>query len=304
MAYVRMRHPSGGTGWTTETLLANYWGPRGWVADEDPSPAPAVQLGGRQLKGLQDPTDPDDAATMSWVEAAIALIPGGPGGGGDGQDGREVELQNSGGFIRWRYAGEATWTNLVALSALTGPQGIQGIQGVKGDTGSAGAPGTPGSPGTAGLDGADGVDGTDGREVELSTSATHIRWRYAGTVPWTDLVTLASLKGADGAPGAAGSDGADGAPGSAGADGDDGRAVQLQTTGTHIQWRYAGDASWTNLVALATLKGADGAPGTPGTPGAAGADGADGADGWHPLFVASLDDVPPGTPADRVVVVR
>lgn len=49
------------------------------------------------------------------------------------------------------------------------------------------------------------------------------------------------------------------------------REVQLQTSATHIQWRYAGDTAWTNLIALADLKGSTGAPGvgSPGAPGAA-----------------------------------
>src|SRR5690606_25258336 len=57
-----------------------------------------------------------------------------------------------------------------------------------------------------------------------------------------------------------------------GADGDNGREVQLQKSATHIQWRYTGDAGWTNLVALSDLKGA---PGTNGTDGNDGADGSE-----------------------------
>lgn len=37
----------------------------------------------------------------------------------------------------------------------------------------------------------------------------------------------------------------------------DGREVELQTTLTHIQWRYA-DGAWWDLIALADLSGADG----------------------------------------------
>lgn len=47
------------------------------------------------------------------------------------------------------------------------------------------------------------------------------------------------------------------------------REIQMQATGTYIQWRYVGDAAWTNLVALSALKGTDGAPGAPGAPGSA-----------------------------------
>lgn len=64
--------------------------------------------------------------------------------------------------------------------------------------------------------------------------------------------------------------------GGGGGTGVDGREVELQKNATHIQWRYKGQVTWTNLVLLADLKGApgtDGAPGTPGTPGSNGADG-------------------------------
>jgi hypothetical protein len=34
--------------------------------------------------------------------------------------------------------------------------------------------------------------------------------------------------------------------------------VEFQKSATHIQWRYVGDLTWTNLVALDDLKGAAG----------------------------------------------
>ena len=56
-------------------------------------------------------------------------------------------------------------------------------------------------------------------------------------------------------------------PSAFGEDGEDGREVQLQTSATHIQWRYEGEANWTNLVALSELEGEPGAPGAQGDPG-------------------------------------
>lgn len=44
----------------------------------------------------------------------------------DGVDGREVELQSDGSFIQWRYAGDATWINLVDISQLQGQTGEAG----------------------------------------------------------------------------------------------------------------------------------------------------------------------------------
>ena len=66
--------------------------------------------------------------------------------------------------------------------------------------------------------------------------------------------------GAPGQPGQPGQDGQDGAPGQPGTNGTDGRPVELQTGSTHIQVRYAQQATtpptaWTNLTALTALKG-------------------------------------------------
>jgi len=104
----------------------------------------------------------------------------------------------------------------------------------------------------------------NGREVEFQKSATHIQWRYVGDLTWGNLVALDDLRGADGNDGAAGTDGNDGNDGAAGGNGSDGREVQLQKSATHIQWRYVGDLTWTDLFALEDLKGADGAEGAAG----------------------------------------
>jgi hypothetical protein len=100
----------------------------------------------------------------------------GGGGGQDGEDGREIELSVSATHIRWRYVGDASWINLIALSQLQGP------------------------PGQNGNNGQDGDEGQDGREVELGTSATHIQWRYVGE-SWNDLIAISELKGDPGEPG-------------------------------------------------------------------------------------------------------
>lgn len=46
-----------------------------------------------------------------------------------------------------------------------------------------------------------------------------------------------------------------------GLQGDDGREVELQKGTTHIQWRYVGDPTWTDLVALADITGPPGSGG-------------------------------------------
>jgi hypothetical protein len=165
-------------------------------------------------------------------------VDGAPGtSGSDGDDGREVELQKTATHIQWRYVGDVSWTNLVALTDIKGDQG---------------------NAGTNGANGTNGTNGDDGRDVELQTSATHIQWRYVGDASWTNLVALADIKGDQGNPGTPGTNGTNG---TIGVDGDDGREVELQTSATHVQWRYAGDVSWTNLVALADIKG-DPGPGS------------------------------------------
>ncbi len=77
-----------------------------------------------------------------------------------GTDGREIELNVSDTYLRWRYLGDQTWTNLIPLSALAGPPG---------------------------QDGQDGQPGTDGREVEFSYNAENLLWRYVGDQDWQIL---------------------------------------------------------------------------------------------------------------------
>jgi len=87
------------------------------------------------------------------------------GGGGTGTqgppgaDGRACEFQNNGTYIQWRYEGDTSWTNLVALTAITGPQGPQGPQGDQGPQGNAGTNGT------------NGTNGVDGKTVRSGSGA-------------------------------------------------------------------------------------------------------------------------------------
>ena len=55
-----------------------------------------------------------------------------------------------------------------------------------------------------------------------------------------------------------------GLDGTDGGDGADGSEVELQKGTTHLQWRYVGGSTWTNLVALDDLKGAAGSNGVNG----------------------------------------
>ena len=114
-----------------------------------------------------------DALAQIWA-AIDELKAGGSGSGTPGKDGREIELQNSGTAIQWRYVGDESWTDLVQLSEITGTKGDPGEDGItptigengnwylgetdtgkpsrgeKGDPGQKGGPGQKGDPGQTG----------------------------------------------------------------------------------------------------------------------------------------------------------
>lgn len=108
-----------------------------------------------------------DALAQIWA-AIDELKAGGGGAGTPGKDGREIELQNNGTAIQWRYVGDSSWTDLVQLSEITGPQGPKGNtgetgpQGEIGPQGPAGETGPQGPVGPAGKDGAQGPKGDTG----------------------------------------------------------------------------------------------------------------------------------------------
>ena len=61
--------------------------------------------------------------------------------------------------------------------------------------------------------------------------------------------------------------------------GDAGAKVELQTSATHVQWRYASDTVWIDLIPLEDLRGPQGLHGEQGLPGLNGTDGVNGTDG-------------------------
>lgn len=65
--------------------------------------------------------------------------------------------------------------------------------------------------------------------------------------------------------------------------GADAREIELQKSGTTIQWRYAGDSEWTDLVTLAEITGPAGSPGPQGEPGPKGEQGEKGEQGIQGL---------------------
>lgn len=108
------------------------------------------------------------------VVPADAPSGGGGGSGTPGKDGREIQIQNNGTAIQWRYVGDESWTDLVQLSDITGAKGDPGEDGItptieengnwylgdedtgkpsrgeKGNPGDKGDPGEKGDPGPTG----------------------------------------------------------------------------------------------------------------------------------------------------------
>ncbi|MFD2405678.1 hypothetical protein ACFSVK_07710 [Azorhizophilus paspali] len=116
-----------------------------------------------------------------------------------------------------------TWTDLVALADLTGPAGT-GL--------------TNRGAWVSGADYSAGdyvfAVGTNGNSMFICQSAETFT---STTEPLSDSSSWVEFTAPAGA---------------------DGREIELQASGTAIQWRYSGGSTWTDLVPLSELKGADG----------------------------------------------
>lgn len=150
-----------------------------------------------------------DALVQIWA-AIDELKAGGGGSGTPGKDGREIELQNNGTAIQWRYVGDSSWTDLVQLSSLKGEKGDKGDKGDTGETGPqgpAGETGPQGPVGPAGKDGAQGPEGDTGAtpNIQIGTVQTldpgnQATASMSGT-PENPLLNLGIPKGEKGDPG-------------------------------------------------------------------------------------------------------
>ena len=121
------------------------------------------------LEGLET-TEAVVAENPDIIEQILArldeLEENGGGSGTPGKDGREIEIQNNGTAIQWRYVGDSDWTDLVQLSALKGDKGDKGDKGEKGETGPQGPAGETGPQGPVGPAGEDGEQGPEGPQGE------------------------------------------------------------------------------------------------------------------------------------------
>ena len=102
--------------------------------------------------------------------------------GSDGTDGREIELQNNGTAIQWRYEGETEWQDLVQLSELKGEKGDTGEQGEAGTSGQQGEKGDPG----IGIP----VGGTTGQVLKKKSNTDYDTEWADGTGGSTGVATL------------------------------------------------------------------------------------------------------------------
>ncbi len=76
-----------------------------------------------------------------------------------GADGREIELQNDGTNISWRYVGDTSWTVLTPLLTLKGDKG------------------------------------EDGKEVQIRVSDENVlQWKYNTDSNWTDLIDFSDVE--------------------------------------------------------------------------------------------------------------
>lgn len=81
------------------------------------------------LEGLEvsgDVIEQENPDIIEYILSKLDEIEQGGIGGGAGKDGREIELQNNGIAIQWRYVGDAEWIDLVQLSDLKGDKGDAG----------------------------------------------------------------------------------------------------------------------------------------------------------------------------------
>ncbi len=166
-----------------------------------------------------------------------------------------------------------TFTVTNGAQGVQGEQGIQGIQGVPGENGE--------TPVITIVDGYWYIDGVNteqpaqGIQGETGVGISDIS--KTGTDGLVDTYTITFTDGRTTTFTV--TNGADGKDGETGAAGADGREVELRVNGGHIQWRYAGEAQWQDLVSLDSLKGDKGDKGDQGEKGEDGADGQNGTDG-------------------------
>ena len=112
----------------------------------------------------------------------------------------------------------------------------------------------------------------DPNAVSIRQDSGEIQYKYADG-NWQKIVSLEDLKNKD--------NGANKEDGKKESSKSDSRQIEIQKNSLYIQWRYAGESEWKNIIAYSDLKGKDGRDGRDGINGKNGQDGKDGKDGLN-----------------------
>ena len=110
----------------------------------------------------------------------------------------------------------------------------------------------------------------DPNAVSIRQDSGEIQYKYADG-NWQKIVSLEDLKNKD--------NGANKEDSKKESSKSDSREIEIQKNALYIQWRYAGESEWKNIIAYSDLKGRDGRDGINGQNGKDGKDGRNGANG-------------------------
>lgn len=112
----------------------------------------------------------------------------------------------------------------------------------------------------------------DPNAVSIRQDSGEIQYKYADG-NWQKIVSLEDLKSKD--------NGTNKEDGKKESSKSDSREIEIQKNSLYIQWRYAGESEWKNIIAYSDLKGKDGRDGRDGVDGQNGRNGRDGKDGLN-----------------------
>lgn len=251
-------------------------GPQGLKGDTGLQ-GPQGLKGDKGDTGSQGPagTDGADGKSVTIVDnvANEAALPTGLGP----DDAGKGWITDTDGHL-WVWGG-TSFTDVGPVRGPTGPQGATGPAGVAGDQGPVGPQGPAGPQGATGPAGATGSTGPSAYQVWLAQGNTGSESAF--------LTSLTGPQGPTGAQGPAGSTGATGPAGPQGATGPTGATGATGSTGP------AGAAGAT---------GPEGPQGPQGIKGDTGATGPAGSDASNVLVLNATEPVPPGTPANTLIV--
>ena len=110
----------------------------------------------------------------------------------------------------------------------------------------------------------------DPNAVSIRQDSGEIQYKYADG-NWQKIVSLEDLKNKD--------NGANKEDSKKESSKSDSREIEIQKNSLYIQWRYAGESEWKNIIAYSDLKGKDGRDGINGKDGLNGQNGRNGRDG-------------------------